>query len=53
MSMYEVKVYNKDKNVIHSDYYEYSDKERAELQGKEDCQLFGGLFYSVRQLRFL
>ena len=53
MSMYEVKVYDKDKKVIHSDYYDCIDKQQAEERAKDDCKCFGSKMYSVRQLRFL
>ena len=51
--MYEVKVYDKDKKVIHSDYYDCIDKQQAEERAKDDCKCFGSKMYSVRQLRFL
>lgn len=53
MSMYEVRVYDKDKKLIHMDYYDCVDKQQAEERAKDDCKWLNCKMYSVRQLRFL
>ena len=53
MSMYELKVYDENKKLIYSDYYDCADKKQAEERAKDDCKWLKGKMYSVRQLRFL